>query len=230
MHLLVMRQLFFSLFLLTASVSYGQQVDLQGIYSAGFIGAEAINFVGTDSFYFNGFYCNYSVYGKGRCEIRNDNLYLYFEKNKPKSKVDTLRAPLISGSENNDSLVNVQIRCVDNMGEPIMFSRVQLALSHSSINMERVLDTTGVTNFSIPRRYFPVIVKTSTIDFDPGKIRLDTAADYTIKLFHRRNAFDDKELNNGEIYVYEIDEFSPDLIMMRPQNSTEKFRQYRKKS
>jgi hypothetical protein len=53
-------------------------------------------------------------------------------------------------------------------------------------------------------------------------------ANYMIKVFNRMNYLQDKELNNGEVFIYEIDELSEDSILMRPKDSGGPYRNYRK--
>lgn len=223
-----MRHLLLLLLLFSIINSYGQEIELQGRYGASFIGGESIEFIGKDSFYFGGFYCTYGVHGKGRCEIRNNYLYLYFEKNKTKTKIDSLKPATIIKTATVDSFSQIQITVVDNNEIPIPYVTVEIE-SAKSLRTRTMTDTLGQATIKVKNNSSPIIIKTSAIGIEPGDLKLDNGSNYTIKLFHRQNNLVDKELNNGEVFVYEIDELSEDLILMRPQNSSERFRKYRKK-
>ena len=222
-----MKQLVVFLLLVFLNQSYAQTIDLQGRYGASFIGAETIEFVGKDSFYFSGFYCTYGVHGKGRCEIRGNYLHLFFEKSKEEKKV--LKAPVIDKTPNTDSFFDFQLTMVDENDIPIPFGSVVIERGYAgkigmtSSELGSVKCTRRINNF-------PIIVKTSSIGFEPGYLELESGFDYSIKLFHRKDTVVHKELNKGEVLVYEIDELYEDLIVMRPEKSTEYFRRYRKKN
>jgi hypothetical protein len=217
-----MRPLLSFFFLFSTANSYGQEIELQGRYGASFIGGESIEFVGKDSFYFGGFYCTYGVHGKGHCEIRNNYLYLYFEKNKTKTKIDSLKPATIIKTVNVDSISEIKITVVDNNEIPIPYATVEIE-SAKSLKTGTTADTLGQATIKIKNNSSPIVIKTSAIGIEPGHLTLDNGSNYTIKLFHRQNNLFDKELNNGEVFVYEIDELSEDLILMRPQNSSERF-------
>lgn len=223
-----MRQLLSSLLLFCIANSYGQEIELQGCYGASFIGGESIEFVGKDSFYFGGFYCTNGVHGKGRCEIRNNYLFLYFEKNKNKSKLDTLRSAVIKRTVTADSSSTIHITVVDNNDIPIPYATIEIG-NGKAVKIRTTTDTSGQSIIKVNNDSFPLVLRTSAVGIEPGQLILDSSSNYTIKLFHLQNNLIDKELNNGEVYVYEIDEISEDLILMRPQRSSERFRQYRKK-
>lgn len=228
LHLAFMRIILISFILLCTKLSNAQQVELQGSYGASFIGGESIVFVGKDSFYFSGFYCTYGVHGKGRCEIRDSYLYLYFEKKKHPVKTVPLQPPLIQKTETNDSILVIDITTVNNNGEPIPYVTIQIE-KQEAIKMNTLTDSLGHAIISMSRDHFPALMRTSGVGMIAGRLPLDSPAHYRIRLFHQRDELSDKELNNGEVYVYEIDELSEDLIMMRPMNSSESFRAYRKK-
>jgi hypothetical protein len=223
-----MRQLLSFLLLFCIESSYGQEIELQGRYGASFIGGESIEFVGKDSFYFSGFYCTNGVHGKGRCEIRNNYLFLYFEKNKNKSKLDFLRPAIIERTITTDSSSAIHITTVDNSDIPIPYAMVEIG-SGKAVRIKTSTDTSGQAIIKVNNDSFPLTVRTSAVGIEPGQLILDSSSNYTIKLFHLQNDFIDKKLNNGEVFVYEIDELSEDLILMRPQRSSERFRQYHKK-
>ena len=224
----MMRQLLSFLLLFCIANSYGQEIELQGRYGASFIGGESIEFVGKDSFYFDGFYCTNGVHGKGRCEIRNNFLFLYFEKNKNKSKLDTLRPAVIKKTVTTESNSIIHITVVDNNDIPIPYAVVEIERG-KGVEIRTTTNTSGQAIIKVKNESYPLVVKTLAVGIESGQLMLDSSSNYTIKLFHLQNNFIDKELNNGEVYVYEIDELSEDLILMRPQRSSERFRQYRKK-
>ena len=126
---------------------------MRGRYGASFIGGESIEFVGNDSFYFDRFYCTHGVYGKGRCEIRNGSLYLYFEKNKSKAKKDPLKPAKITSTESVDSISLIQITILDNNDIPITSATVQIEKSNS-ITIGTVTDSLGQATFKIKNNSF----------------------------------------------------------------------------
>ena len=221
-----MRHLLPFLFLFIIADSHGQEIELQGRYGASFIGGESIEFTGKDSFYFDGFYCTYGIHGKGRCEIRDNYLYLYFEKNKPKTKVDSLRPPIITTTPNVDSFSEIQITILDNNEIPISQATVEIG---KFAKIETMTDTSGWAAIKVRNNSPSIIIKTSAVGIESGYLKLENGSNYNIKLFHRQNNIFDKEFNNGEVFAYEIDELSEDFILMRPQNSSGLFRKYRKK-
>jgi hypothetical protein len=223
-----MRQILIFLFFSITANSYGQEIELQGYYGASFIGGESINFVGKDSFYFSGFYCTYGVYGKGICEIRNDKLYLHFEKSKIKKTKEPERAPIITRINNTDNLSILNISCFDNNSISVPFVTVELNRKQKT-TIGTISDTLGQVSFKINKDEFPIKIKTSTIGYIGRQIILDSLSSYDIKIFHTKNEMLDKELKNGEIYIYDIESLAEDLILMRPENSRERFRKYRKK-
>lgn len=207
---------------------YGQEIELQGKYGASFIGGETIEFVGKDSFYFNGFYCTYGVHGKGRCEIKDNYLYLYFEKSKIKSKKDSMKAPVITQIDNIDAIGILNISCVDNTGEPIPYTTIRL-LGKNKTSIGVLTDSSGQASFTIKPGDLPIILETSCVDFESNKLNIESYAGYNIKIFHNKNELIDKELNNGEVFAYEIEDLTEELITMRPGKSSERFRKYQKK-
>lgn len=222
-----MKYLLFILLLTLSKQTYGQEIKLQGRYVASFIGGESIEFVGKDSFYFSSFYCTYGFHGKGRCEIRNNYLYLFFEKSKTKTKLDTLKSPIISKISSFDSVLELQITVVDNNDIPIPYASVEIE-SGKSAKIITLTDTSGKAVLKIKNNSSPIFIRTSTVGTDPGYLKLESGLNYEIKLFHQQNGLANKELNNGEVFVYEIDELTEDLILMRPEKSSEPFRKYRK--
>ncbi len=222
-----MKHFIYFLLLLIASKSYGQEINLQGTYSASFIGGESIKFVGEDSFYFNGFYCTYGVYGRGRCEIRNNNLYLFFEKIKDIPKIDVLKSPIIEKFETADTNLTIQITVLNNLNVPISYASI-LVRTIEGVEVGSAADSLGQATFRIQSKEFPIIVITSALGIEGKQISLENKSNYIIKLFHHENDLFHKELNMGEVYVYEIEEISEDLILMRPGKSVGSFRKYRR--
>lgn len=223
-----MRKLLFILCLFKTGNLLAQEINLQGIYGASFIGGESINFVGKDSFYFNGFYCTYGVHGKGRCEIRNNFLYLYFGKDKSKPKKDSLKTALIIKATSVDSFSTISVSVRDNHGIPIPYATVFIE-GENSLSAGTATDSSGQLMLKVKNNHYPVLIKTYAFGIEPGRLQLDSCANYTITLFHRQDQSTNKELNHGEVYVYEIDELSEDQIVMRPEKSSERFRKYNKK-
>jgi hypothetical protein len=223
----MMRTFLTSLSFFILTTSFGQEIELQGKYGASFIGGETIQFVGKDSFYFNGFYCTYGVHGKGRCEIRNNYLYLYFEKSKAKVNKDLVKSSEITKIQTIDSAALVNITCFDNSNKPISFATVQLKRKNKTA-IGTISDSLGHVAFTIRKNDLPFIIETSAVGFEPKKVVLEDYFSYNVRIFHK-DVLIDKELTNGEVFVYEIDELSEELISMRPENSREQFRKYKKK-
>jgi hypothetical protein len=226
-HNIVMKPLLITLCFSIWKLCHGQEIELQGKFGASFIGGESIEFIGKDSFYFSGFYCTYGVHGKGRCEVRDNYLYLYFEKSKAKSKKDTIKAPITTKINNIDSIGILNISCVDNFGDPV-YAIIQLR-SNNKRTIGVLTDTSGHASFTIKPGDVPITLETSAIGFEPQKLNIESYAGYNIKIFHNKNELVDKELNNGEMYVYEIEDLTEELITMRPGKSSERFRKYQKK-
>jgi len=222
-----MRKLLLLLALARFTGSSGQQIDLQGKYLASFSGRETIEFAKKDSFYFVGFYSSFRVHGKGRCDISGSYLYLYFEKSKNKAATDSIPPAQITKEETRDGFCTINVTCVDNEGNPMPYASVVLKKDGKMI-AGSAGDDTGLSKFKVDRLQLPITVNTSAVGVEPVKIVLSDAASYSIKVHHRWLHVDDKELNNGEVYIYEIDELSEDSILMRPKGSKEGFRNYRK--
>ncbi len=209
------------------TICYGQEIELQGKYGASFIGGETIEFVGKDSFYFSGFYCTYGVHGKGRCEIKDNYLYLYFEKSKAKSKIYSIKAPVITQIPNIDSTRILKISCVDIADEPIYAT--MLLRNQNKMTIGVLADISGQASFKIKPGDLPITLETSSIGFNPKQLTIESYASYNIKIFHTKNELIDKELNNGEMFAYEIEDLTEELITMRPGKSSERFRKYKKR-
>jgi len=222
-----MKTLLTSLTFFICAISFGQEIELTGKFGASFIGAETIEFIGKDSFYFSGFYCTYGVTGKGRCEIRNNYLYLYFEKTRSKQNVDLIKTPIIKKLQHNDSLAFVNITCVDYNERPIPYATIQLITNNKAM-IGTIADSLGQSAFTIKKDDMPIVLEASAVGFENRQINIETYSSYNVRMFHKGGLID-KELNNGEVFIYEIEELSEDLILMRPEKSREQFRKYTKK-
>jgi hypothetical protein len=226
-----MRNVLTTLCIFIAANSVGQEIELLGRYGASFLGAESINFVGKDSFYFDGFYCTNGVHGKGRCEIRGNMLYLFFEKS-PSKRIDSAKSPVIEMSDNKDGVYELNITCAGKDGKPIESASIQIKKSNGNaitIYSDAAGRGTYRTNW-ISSADLPLQIETSCIGFVSKKLTIDRLSDYNIQVFHDEFALIDKELNNGEVWTYEIDELSEDLIVMKPAKSGGEFRRYTKKN
>lgn len=202
-----MKAFLISIFIIICIKSNAQMVELQGRYSASFLGAETINFVGTDSFYFSGFYCTNGVKGKGRCELLNGYLYLNFEKEISK-KIDSLETDFIQKTiPKNDSVISIKVTCTDKKGYPIY------GLSISCGNKGIACDNSGKGELKIKKAFFKNTVKISGIGFQEKIIHVSKAFDYDIKVVLKDGI--NEVLNKGEKYVYEIQEIAEDKIVMK---------------
>jgi len=205
---------------------YAQDIELLGRYGASFIGGETIEFVGKDSFYFGGFYCTWGVHGKGTCEIRNGYLNLYFENTSPVNQADERREAIIINKGNTDGFNDVEIFCRDYNDLPIPFATVMVE-QPQSIRHGYMSDTSGRVHIRLSAGK-PVTITTSAVSMESQKLVLPEPSDYIIKIYHRPFPDGDRELNHGEVFVYEIESITEDVIMMRPEKYTGEYRAYRK--
>jgi hypothetical protein len=211
-----MRFTSFTFLFLINFCSFGQEVELLGKYSTSFIGSEAIEFVGKDSFYFDGFYCTYGKRGKGTCEIRDDRLYLYFEKAKKKKQTEIVTPPVVTRIGNSEHAATINIECIAKEYSPLSTIIVEAISAGRSLHGVYV-DSTGKGQLIISNQAFPITIRLTALAMQSEEIRIDSAANYAIKIFVRHNdTFPNKRLNQGETYVYEIKELSTDKIVMRP--------------
>ena len=214
--------------ILFCNISFCQPIELKGKFGASVIGGETIEFVGIDSFYFSGFYCTYGKQGKGKCEIVGNYLYLHFEKSKIKPKVDSTKKPLITREDNSGEKRSIKVICVDNNDVPIPYTSVRILKNNRMISGASAGEE-GQASFRINDTEQPLVIETTSAGMKSQSLAIDKSSIYTIKIFLQENDFLNRDINNGEIYVYEIDELTEDLIMMRPANSGEKFRKYIRK-
>lgn len=86
----------------------------------------------------------------------------------------------------------------------------------------------GKASFAIKKNHLPVTIRTLSADYTSNPVSVTAYSGYYIRIFHKRMPFDNL-LDNGEVFVYEIEELSEDLISMRPEHSKGRFIKYRKK-
>jgi len=221
-----MRQLIFVLSLFFTAQTFGQDIELQGKYSASFLGVETIDFVGEDSFYFYGFYCTNGVTGKGRCEIFNSYLYLNFEKKKNAPFIDTFQIDKIEKTQSLDSFAIFKIICLDHLGTPLPATVTINRKGKATIGTTS--NTFGNAELRIRKNTFPVEINISLVGIKTKKIILKEPSNYSLKTFSQIVDINQK-LENGEQYIYEIEELTEDFISMRPKNGGEPFRKYKRK-
>ena len=222
-----MRQLIFILSLFCTAQSFGQEIELQGKYSASFLGAETIDFVGKDSFYFYGFYCTNGLTGKGRCEILNNYLYLNFEKKKSLSFIDTFHIDKIEKTQSLDSFAIFKIICLDNLGAPLPLTTVTIN-KKGKATIGTTSDTYGNAQLKIRKNNFPIEINVSAVGIKTKKIILTEPSNYSLKTFSENVDINEK-LENGEQFIYEIEDLTEDLISMRPKNGGGPFRKYKRR-
>jgi hypothetical protein len=214
-----MRNILFVFCFFMAARSFGQ-VELLGNFVTGFsgLGSESIRFVGKDSFYFDGFYCGSIVRGKGRCEIRGNMLYLFFEKASQKS--DPAGLPVIQTSNNNDGVAEINITCVNENTGPIESVSIELIRSNR-MRTKLYTDSMGKANWKVKSTDMPLQIVTSAVGYEEQTLNVDSSSDYHILI--TLHEYIGREVNKGEVWEYEIDEVSEDLIVMKPAKSTEDF-------
>lgn len=224
LHLYLMRYFLFVLCFFTATRSFGQ-IEILGNFVTGFrgLGSECITFVGEDSFYFDGVYCAEVVRGKGRCEIRDNMLYLFFEK---ASEDSAARLPVIQVSNNNDGVNELSFTCVNEKAKPIDFVSIEL-IRANGIKTKIYTDSLGKANWKVADADLPLQIITSAIGSEVQTLRIDTLSDYNILV--KLDEYVSRKVNKGEVWCYEIEELSEDLIVMKPAKSTEDFRRYTKR-
>lgn len=220
-----MRTIFYVMCLFMTTGSFAQ-VEILGSFVTGFrgLGSESINFVGKDSFYFDGCYCGEFVRGKGRCEIRGNMLYLFFEK---ASEDRTARLPVIQMSNNNGDVAQLNIACVNESAEPIEFVSLELIRSNG-IKTMLYTNSGGKANWKVKGTDMPLQITATTVGYENQTLRVDSLSDYSILI--TLNEYVYRKVNKGEVWEFEIDELSEDLIMMKPAKSTGDFRRYTKKA
>jgi len=222
-HMRLLSTIICILFVVKAS---GQDIELLGRYGASFgAGGESIEFVGKDSFYFRGDYLRDPFHGKGRCEIRNNYLYLFFAKNNDKPEKEIRKPAIINRLNNNDSISRIQLTVLDNKDQLIYYATAYVE-TNRGVGVGAYTISAGKVTMEISNNAFPILIRTNANGFVTNGVTLDRSSNYEIKLYHLLESSLDEEINNGQIYVYEIDELSEDLILMRPQRSREKFREY----
>lgn len=199
------------------------QVELLGRFVTGFrgMGSECITFVGEDSFYFDGGYCAEIVRGKGRCEIRDNMLYLFFEK-----ASEDKRLPVIQMSNNNDGVSELSITCVNEKDKPVEYATIELKGANGS-KTKIYTDLLGRANWKAASTDLPLQIITSVVGYKVQTVRIDSLSDYKIQI--KLDDYVGEIVNKGEVWSYEIDECSEDMIVMKPAKSTEDYRRYTKK-
>ena len=202
-----------------------QQVELLGRFSTSFIGGETIRFTGRDSFYFDGFYCTNGATGKGTCEIRNNYLYLYFEKLNEGS--DSLKTPVFEKAASQENQISIGITCFDEDEKPVPAVSLEVQVNDLS-KYYTTTDSSGRAMITIPGEKFPVVVNTQDIRFESLQMKLRDKADYKIQFPLRYNKSVYEKLDHGEVLIYEIDDLSEDAIKMRPIKSKGPYRNYQK--
>jgi hypothetical protein len=193
---------------------HGQEIKLHGKYVVSGYDTEEIDFVDNDSFYISTFYFGFISHGKGKYEIRNKQLFLYFENTNNNN--DSLKAPVISKTDNTDSICSIQIKCFDNNEIPLSGATVVLARKGYS-NIVKSTDNLGQVIFNIRKGSIPIFIKTYFFGFYPGQIELKNCSDYAITLFHQLDDRYKETLNRGEIHIYEIKDFNENMILMKAQ-------------
>lgn len=219
-----MRYLLFVLCFFTATHSFGQ-IEILGSFVTGFrgLGSECITFVGKDSFYFDGGYCADIVRGKGRCEIRDNMLYLFFEK---ASAGNSAWLPVIQMSNNNDGITELSFTCVNEKAKPVDFVSIEL-IRANGIKTKIYTDSLGNVNWKVADADLPLQIITSAVGYEIQTLRIDSLSDY--KILIKLDEYAGSKVDKGEVWCYEIEELSEDLIVMKPAKSTEDFRRYTKR-
>jgi hypothetical protein len=212
-----------SLFTVCAS---GQQLKLSGKYSASIFGSETIQFAGRDSFYFNCFYYDYGYRGKGRYEIRDDLLYLYFERSGRKKKTETVRSNMITRLGVSETAANIYIESIYSEQWPLSDISVEAIYAGRPLESVRA-DSSGKAKLVISNRVFPITVRLTALGLQTEEIKIDSAANYSLKVFHRQHQdWPFTQLNKGQLYVFEIQKLSVDTIEMRRAEGNGDFYKY----
>jgi hypothetical protein len=219
-----MRPVLLLFFFFMATRSFAQ-VEILGRYSASFLGSESINFVGKDSFYFEAFYCTNLVRGKGTCELRGNMLYLFFERSSKER--DSAKLPEIAISDNKDGIADLHIQCVTLNNDPIKLGIVQIKKGDGKTELA-YCDEAGKAYYRIKNADLPIELITNIIGTRNEKIKIDSLGDYNVRIFLDDN-WGTEILNKGQVWSYEIDEISDDVIIMKPAKTAGAYRRYTKK-
>ena len=219
-----MKFIFSILIFLLSNTAFTQVLELQGIYHGK--NGEWITFVGNDSFYFEKRECKSVNYGKGKCRIVNDLLYLDFEKSENKIKKEQNISISKTTEKNIDSTTKINFIALDNTGMPIDFLTTK-----TEYEKEKII--------SITKESTCINIKTNkttdTIKFTINGIgiksmisKLESGFNYKIILYINKFETFDIEYNKGETFVYEFEEVSDEFILMRRKTFGEEFIKYRK--
>jgi hypothetical protein len=205
---------------------FAQTIELEGAYGASFLGAERIEFKGTDSFYFNGFYCTEGVSGRGVCEIRSGYLYLYFSK-EPKVKEIPAPETLVvkdSNTTSGSSIIHFRLFETDKI-TPVSYMSISVKGKKTGVAADR----DGHAGIKLNLSSFPVVFELTGVGYERKEVKITSPGNYTVNAFFLQNGLPNTVLSNGEISQYELGEVHEDWFEARPAGSKGGFRIYRRK-
>jgi hypothetical protein len=217
-----------------------QPIELLGKYGASFIGAETIDFVKEDSFYFIGFYCNYGVRGRGTCEIRNGYLYLYFS-NEPAIPALPPKPPQIRFLGAN-STAKVHITLLDTAGNTVQGAHIYAnnrpftaidsmnGFYISSANGQRmgVSDSNVIVNLNFNTGTFTQLLAVHTAGYQQERLMLVQKGVYEVVVWMKPVESSINPLDKGEVWTYELGEIADTWFEARP-GGKGAFRKYRRR-
>lgn len=201
-----------------SNVCLCQAIELIGKFR---YSGETIEFVEKDSFYYNNLpNCEESFYGKGTCIVKNNLLYLNFENTKNKHP-QFFESQIIKTKSKGDSSL-ISFNCKRENGENLI--GMSLIIKNRKIGVPT--DLNGNAKLKISNDLFPIIIKTSYLEIDSKEIKLDSIANYNVRLIFKLNVGFTKKINNGESYIYEIEDLSESMLRIRLKNSKGEFFNY----
>jgi hypothetical protein len=213
--------------LLTSIVLKGQEVKLLGTFSNNLDGTESITFVGKDSFYYSHSEFEYYSKGRGRCEIIDDRLYLYFENARTKQNAGANKAVIVRNG-NADSMALINLQCLDITGSAIEGATIEI-ISAGRGGTGYLTDSAGFARMEIATGKFPLQLNVTALHVESEIIKIDTAADYSVQIIHRDHKNGFTRFNQGQTLVYEIKQLGEELVVIRPLGGNRKYREYKKK-
>ena len=219
-----MKFIFPIVFFLFSNTAYSQVLELQGIYHGK--NGERITFMGKDSFHFEQNECKSTNYGKGKCRIVNDLMYLNFEKSINEKELGESFYISKSTRKNIDNATTINFIAIDNKGE-----LVKSITTKTEYEKEKIIRITNDSTFKeilIKKTKDSIKFTIDSLGFKSIISKLESGYNYKIILHIIRTETFDIKYNKGEKFVYEIEEISENSILMRHKNSKEGFVEYRK--
>jgi hypothetical protein len=218
LHQLVMQRIFLCLLgFFSLPDSYGQQIELHGAYQAP--STAIINFYAKDSFSYMSNTIAFETYGIGRYKIEDKWLYLYFRnKEKESSKI-----PVITKKETSNIYSIINVSCFNYDSTDLLYGSIMIEGTRNGSSS----DSSGIITLKVFNNMRSGVLIITSVGMEAQKINLDLRFDHMIRVFLSPVDYS-PELDNGEIYQYEIKELSEDMIILRQEGAQIDFWEYKK--